>query len=71
MKCNLTNKKIDDVMSFGRMPIANGFITKDNFDKEFFYEMTVGVSPDLGLFQLTNFPKVEMMFHENYSFFTN
>ena len=71
MKCSLTNKPIEEIMSFGQMPIANGFIDKENFKKEYFYEMTVGVSPDIGLFQLTNFPKVEMMFHENYSFFTN
>ena len=58
-------------MSFGKMPIANGFLSKKDINKEYFYEMTVGLSPDLGLFQLTNFPKVEMMFHDNYPFFTN
>ena len=71
MDCKITNKKIVDIMSFGKMPIANGFLNKKDMTKEYFYEMTVGLSPDLGLFQLTNFPKVEMMFHDNYAFFTN
>lgn len=71
MNCKITNKKIVDIMSFGKMPIANGFLNKKDMNKEYFYEMTVGLSPDLGLFQLTNFPKVEMMFHDNYPFFTN
>ena len=51
------------------MPIANGFINKKDKDKEYFYEMTVGLSPEIGLFQLTNFPKVEMMFHDKYPFY--
>ena len=71
MKCNITNKEVEEIMSFGKMPIANGFLhDKDKF-KEFFYEMTVGLSPEIGLFQLTNFPKVEMMFNDKYPFFTN
>ena len=71
MKCNITNKNVEEIMSFGKMPIANGFINKKDKDKEYFYEMTVGLSPEIGLFQLTNFPKVEMMFHDKYPFFTN
>ena len=71
MKCNITNKNVEEIMSFGKMPIANGFLNEKDKSNEYFYEMTVGLSPDLGLFQLTNFPKVEMMFHDKYPFFTN
>ena len=28
MKCKITNKNIKPFMSFGKMPIANGFIKK-------------------------------------------
>ena len=71
MKCNITNKNVEEIMSFGKMPIANGFLNEKDKSSEYFYDMTVGLSPDLGLFQLTNFPKVEMMFHDKYPFFTN
>jgi len=71
MKCNITNKNVEEIMSFGKMPIANGFLHEEDKSKEYFYEMTVGLSPEIGLFQLTNFPKVEMMFHDEYPFFTN
>jgi methylation protein EvaC len=57
-------------MSFGNMPIANGFLKKENFEKEFFYEMEVGFSEDLSLFQLNDHPKPEKMFNENYPFFS-
>ena len=30
MKCKITNKKIEPFMSFGDMPIANGFIKKES-----------------------------------------
>ena len=58
-------------MSFGNMPIANGFINKVDFDKEFFFEMSVGFSEELSLFQLIDHPKPEMMFNNNYPFFTS
>ena len=31
MKCKITNKVIKPFMSFGKMPIANGFIKKEDF----------------------------------------
>ena len=34
---NFKNDKF--LMSFGKMPIANNFLSKENFDNEFFYEM--------------------------------
>ena len=70
MKCKITNKQITPFMSFGNMPIANGFIKKEDFDKEFFFEMQVGFSEDLSLFQLNDHPKPESMFNENYPFYT-
>ncbi len=70
MKCKITNNKINPFMSFGKMPIANGFIYKENFDKEFFFEMEVGFSEDISLFQLNDHPKPESMFNEKYPFFT-
>jgi methylation protein EvaC len=70
MKCKITGKTVSPFMSFGKMPIANGFLSKDKFEKEFFYELEVGFSDDLGLFQLNDHPKPKMMFNENYPFFT-
>jgi len=71
MICKITNKKIKPFMSFGLMPIANGFLKKKNFDKEFFFKMEVGFSKDISLFQLNDHPKPKMMFNKNYPFFTS
>ncbi len=71
MICKITNKKIKPFMSFGQMPIANGFLEKKNFNKEFFFKMEVGFSKDVSLFQLNDHPKPSLMFNKNYPFFTS
>ena len=70
MKCKITNEPITPFMSFGKMPIANGFIEKKDFSKEFFFEMEVGFNEELSLFQLNDHPKPEKMFNKDYPFFT-
>ena len=71
MICKINKKKLSSVMSFGKMPVANGFIDKKDFDKEFFFEMSIGFSEELSLLQLIDHPKPEMMFNDNYPFFTS
>ena len=70
MKCKITNEPITPFMSFGKMPIANGFIERKDFSKEFFFEMEVGFNEELSLFQLNDHPKPKKMFNKNYPFFT-
>ena len=69
MICKITGKKIEPFMDFGKMPISNNFIKKENFENEFFFNMKVGFCDDVSLFQLADFPKPEQMFNENYPFF--
>ena len=52
MKCKLSGKKINPFMSFGKMPLANGFLNENEFKTEYFYKMEVGFSEDLSLFQI-------------------
>ncbi len=70
MICKVTKKKIKPFMSFGKMPIANGFLKKKDFKNEYFFNMEVGFSKDISLFQLNSHPKPKMMFNKNYPFFT-
>ena len=70
MKCKITNKRIKPFMSFGSMPIANGFLTKEEFADEYFFNMEVGFSEEVSLLQLNDHPKPEKMFNHNYPFFT-
>ena len=70
MNCKITNKVIKPFMSFGKMPIANGFIEKKDFNNEFFFNMEVGFAEDISLFQLKDHPTPEQMFNSKYPFFT-
>ncbi len=70
MICKITRKKIKPFMSFGKMPIANGFLSKKHFKKEFFFNLEVGFSKTISLFQLNDHPKPKQMFNKNYPFFT-
>jgi SAM-dependent methyltransferase len=70
MNCKITNSTINPFMSFGRMPIANGFLKKNDFQKEFFFNLEVGFSDKCSLFQLNEHPTPEQMFNTNYPFFT-
>ena len=64
MKCKLTNKEIIPFMSFGKMPLANGFLNRDQFDAEFFYEMEIGFSKKISLFQLNKFSDPKTIHNE-------
>jgi len=55
-------------MSFGKMPIANSFIKKNQFEKQFFYNMEVGFCKNCSTFQLIKVPKANLMFNENYAY---
>ena len=70
MKCRITKDKCKIFLNFGKMPIANGFLKKKDFKKEFFFDMEVGFSKDISLFQLNEHPKPKVMFNKNYPFFT-
>ncbi len=71
MICKITGKKIKPFMSFGTMPIANGFLSKKHFKNEFYFKMEVGYSKKLSLFQLNDHPAPKLMFNNNYPFFTS
>jgi len=70
-KCLICNTLIEPFMSFGRMPIANGFLSPAQFANEYFFELQVAFCPDCGMVQLAEQVEPEKMFHENYAFFSS
>ena len=41
MKCRITNSKCKIFLDLGKMPIANGFLKKKQFAKEYFFSIKV------------------------------
>lgn len=62
---------IHPFMTFGPMPIANGFLKKEDVSGEYFFEMEVAFCEQCGTFQLVEQPDAKRMFHENYAFFSS
>jgi methylation protein EvaC len=58
-------------MSFGKMPIANGFLVRDEFSEEYFFELKVGFCPQCHMVQLAEQPNREQMFNDEYAFFSS
>ena len=50
-KCRNCNNDLVEFMTFGKMPIANAFIDKKNFDNEYFFELTPTYCEKCTLFQ--------------------
>jgi len=70
ISCLICGSAIKPFMSFGRMPIANGFLAQSEFDGEYFFELKVASCSECGMFQLTEQPAREKMFNKNYAFFS-
>ncbi|EAT59808.1 class I SAM-dependent methyltransferase [Chlorobium ferrooxidans] len=69
--CRVCNHQIEPFMDFGPMPIANGFLKKEEFAEEYFFRMEVAFCDHCGAFQLVEQPDAQRMFHENYAFFSS
>src|SRR5207247_5560544 len=69
--CRVCNSSIEPFMSFGKMPIANGFLTADQLASEYFFELAPAFCSHCGTFQLIEQPAPEEMFHESYAFFSS
>lgn len=70
-ECLISGAPIETFMSFGKMPIANGFLTPAEFAREYFFELKVGFCASSKMVQLTGLVDREKMFHENYAFFSS
>lgn len=69
--CLVCGTSIEPFLSFGKMPIANGFLTREQFDAEYFFELKVAFCPSCQMVQLAELVDRERMFHEEYAFFSS
>ena len=52
------------------MPIANGFLTPEEFENENYFELAPAFCAACSMFQIVDQPTPEMMFHGEYAFFS-
>ena len=70
MYCRVCANKINPFVSFGKMPIANGFLEKEQFENEYFFELATAFCDRCYSVQLVTQPEPKLMFHDNYAFFS-
>lgn len=70
MNCRSCSRPIEPFMSFGRMPIANGFLLPEEFSQEYFFDLMPSFCTHCGMFQIIEQPDPGMMFHGHYAFFS-
>ena len=71
MICRISKKESKVFLNLGKMPLANGFIKKNQIKKEYFYPLKVAFNKELSLFQLVNNPSPTKMFNDKYPFYTS
>jgi methylation protein EvaC len=69
--CLICRQPLEPFLSFGRMPIANGFLTEAQFAEEPFFNLSVAFCSNCKMTQLTDLVDPGKMFHENYAFFSS
>lgn len=69
--CRICQTHYEPFLSFGKMPIANGFLTPEQFSDEYFFDLKTGFCPECHMVQIAEQPDRRMMFHENYAFFSS
>lgn len=70
-QCIVCSSPIESFMSFGKMPIANGFLTPEQFADEYFFELKVSFCSKCTMVQLSEQVDREKMFHDEYAFFSS
>lgn len=70
-RCLISGAETETFLSFGSMPIANGFLDPKDVAGEFFFELKVGYCPESRMVQLTELVDREKMFHDQYAFFSS
>ena len=70
-KCLICENEYDPFIDFGDMPIANSFGSKEELVDEYTFKMKVGFCSSCKMVQLESQPDREMMFHDNYAFFSS
>ena len=68
--CRLSGSPLDLVLDLGQQPLGNGFLLPAQYGGEYFFSLQCGFSEDSRLFQLIEQPEPEMMFHQDYAFFS-
>lgn len=70
MNCRACQHSTEEIIDFGSMPIANAFLSSINENQEYFFNLKGVFCPSCKCFQLADQPQPDLMFHDQYAFFS-
>ena len=70
-QCLVCKFNIQPFISFGQMPVANGFLKEEEFAGEFFSELEVGFCLRCYAAQLTRLLDPERLYHDDYLYYSS
>ena len=70
MKCRICEADVKPFMTFGKMPIANAFLSSPTPTDEYFFELAPVFCDVCKTFQIAEQPDPEKMFHDHYAFYS-
>ena len=70
MICRICETECKQFLDLGKQPLANRFVSKDQFKDEEYYPMTVHFCPNCFTVQLGDHPSTKSVFNDEYPFFT-
>ncbi|WP_320667860.1 class I SAM-dependent methyltransferase [Prochlorococcus sp. MIT 1307] len=71
INCRISGDPLEEIIDFGLQPLGNGFLTKEDFQDEYFFNMKLGFNQNSQMVQLFEQPEPEKMFHREYAFFSS
>ena len=71
MACLVCDRPIEPFLSFGRMPLADAFLTEAEVEREFFFTLAVGLCDSCGMVQLCERVPDACMFHDRYAYYSS
>ena len=69
--CLICESSVEAFLSFGEMPLANGFLSPEEFNDENRYKLGVGLCSECGMVQLVESVAPEILFHESYPYYSS
>ena len=69
--CRICEAKIETFLSFGSMPLADGFVDPSKEGCEYVYDLSVAFCPKCHMVQLVEVPDRERMFHGEYAYYSS
>jgi len=70
-RCLSCAHPVQPFLSFGKMPLASGFLRREEFDGEFFTDLQIGWCRECSLVQLTKLVDPQLLFHDDYPYFAS